>query len=299
MIKKRWAFYALLLGFGLGANIDLFKATYTSAQQYLAERKMYQELENENIVVSFTTTPHRINDLKHVLDQLSAQNAPIKQIYISVPYIFKRDNIEYVIPDWLKTYPKVTILRTEDYGPGTKLLGVLAKGNLPPESIVITVDDDINYPKNLILQLAYKAKQYPDRAIGISGVNVYYNYDGNIIASWGNGLTQLYKPDAQVAILEGFGGVAYRPKFFDKDIFELANAPRDCYNSDDLYISFYLAKHNVPRQVLMNDYIDREDIAWNEPIGMNNDALHKLGPPIDKHVSCIKYMKQNDPEVKF
>lgn len=292
-MKKKWlAYLVVLLSFSV---LNLFYY-----RQYFLEFWMRYNLGNEYIVVSLSTTPYRINDLSPTLETLFAQNAPIKQIYLNIPYHFERDNIEYQIPQYLLDEPRITILRTKDYGPATKLLGTLEKADLPPEAIIVTVDDDSIYPKNLVLQLAYKAMQHPDRAIGIMGANPDYDANGSIPEDSELGLIKIKQPNALVSVLQGYAGVAYRRHFFDDTVFDIAQAPKDCILSDDLYLSFYLAKHGIERQVLKNAYISSCDIGWDTPIGTSFTALHKLSPkPTDKHRSCLAFMHQQDPQVVF
>lgn len=261
-------------------------------RQYLIEQWMKYNLSGEYIVVSLSTTPYRINDLQPTINSLLAQNAPIKKIYLNIPYVFKRDNLEYAIPEWLLNQKQITILRTEDYGPATKLLGTLANTNLPGNAIIITIDDDVIYPSNLVLQLAYKAKMHPDRAIGIVGAVIDVNAD--------LGLRKIKTSDALVNILQGYAGVAYRRNFFDDSIFAITSAPKECINSDDVYLSFFLAKHGIQRQVLRNSYINACDIRWETEIGTDLNSLHNLLPkPADKHQMCMTYLQQIDPQVHF
>lgn len=265
----------------------------------LEERWMKFKLRNENIVVSLTTTPYRINHLNDTLKSLYAQNAPIQRIYISIPYVFKRDQVNYNIPQWLQDESRVTILRTEDYGPATKILGALEKANLPPNTIIISVDDDVDYPYNLVLQLAYKAQQNNGRAIGLSGINIDYGADGDIAADSEDGLINIIRSDAYTSALQGVAGIAYRRYFFDNDIFDIVNAPRECINSDDLYISFYLARHNILRQVLYNKHISVGNV-YPTDLGRKPDALrHQLQTELERHRICMRHLRQLDPQVKF
>lgn len=257
-------------------------------------------LRKENIVISLSTTPYRINELEPFLDKLLQQKGKVSAIYLNVPYVFKRKNVPYTIPTWLEQKQGITILRSEDYGPATKLLGTLANADLPSDTIIITVDDDVYYPDNLILQLAYKAKQNPNRAIGIMGANPDYDSNGNIPYDSELGLIKIKSADALVSILQGYAGVAYRKRFFNDEIFNIKSAPPDCINSDDIYLSFYLAKNGIQRQVLLNNYINGCKIYWQTETGTNNTSLHNLIPkPTDKHRSCIGYLKQQTPGVEF
>lgn len=289
-------------------KIVLISLVIVSMSSYIYRKNIYEcwmqfSLRDEHIVISLTTTPHRINSLEKVLDFILNEPLSLKSIYISIPYVFKRDNIEYIIPEWLYTKdPRIKILRTKDYGPATKLLGALEQLNLAANSIVITIDDDNNYPKNMLLYLAYKAKNNPNFAIGLSGMRPHYNKQGKIITDspTGIGLKAVKENNAFVPILEGFAGIAYRPKFFDETIFEIENAPRECRNSDDVYISYYLARKNIPRQVLRSKFMRLEKISWDPVLSLGIDSIHQQSPrPALRHRICLEFLKSNYPNIEF
>lgn len=291
MFKLKYLLYALLLGFGIALN----------THQYVVEQWMRFQIRNEHIVVSLTTIPQRIDLMKPMLQTILEQNVNIDAIYLNVPFRFKRDNSTYVIPEWLQNEKRVTLLRTKDYGPGTKLLGALAKAKIPENAILITLDDDIKYPNNIVLELAYKAHKHPNKVIAICGSNPEYNSDGQIVAKKSaTGLKQELNNNAYATIVQGYAGVAYRRKFFNDRIFAYQDAPQECINSDDVYISFYLAQREIPRQVLHNRYISMRNIGWRNDLNLNDSALHRLTPgPAEKHRICINYLKQLDPNVNF
>jgi hypothetical protein len=289
-ILMKWFVYCVLLTCGLLLNFH----------QFLVEQYMRFQVRNEHVVISFSTTPHRINEMQTTVDTILKQNAKVDAIYIAIPYVFSRDNTPYIIPDWLQNHPRITVIRTQDYGPATKLLGVLEQINLDNNTIIITMDDDIKYPKSTALHLVYKAKQYPNEAIGIAGGDLDYDDYGNLIPNKIGGLISQTNSDANATLLQGFASIAYRRKFFAADIFEIVNAPRECINSDDFYLSFHLAKYNIPRRILSNRYINKAKINYSNDIGHGDDALHNLIPaPSDKHRICINYMKELAPEVTF
>lgn len=268
--------------------------------QFIVEQYMRLQIRNEHVVIAFSTTPYRIAEMQDTVSTILQQDMKPDAIFLAVPHVFKRDNTPYVIPAWLQNHPQITVIRTQDYGPATKLLGVLEQVKLDPNTIIITMDDDVKYPKNIVTQLVYKAKQYPNEAIGIAGADLDYDERGNLISNKIGGLVALAHSDANATLLQGFSGIAYRRNFFNQDIFAITNAPRECINSDDLYLSFHLAKQNIPRRILKNRYINRLTINYSDEIGNRDDALHNLTPsPSDKHRSCIAYMKGLAPDVTF
>lgn len=293
MQQRKIIVYLILFILALLLNIYYFR-------QYLIENWLKYNINNEFIVITLSTTPHRINMLAPTLQSLTAQNAPVKAIYLNIPHVFKRENIEYEIPPWLANFKGITILRGEDYGPATKLLGTLKNVDLPPNAIIITVDDDVIYPPNLVLHLAYAAKQNPGNAIGLMGANPDYDANGIIPEDSELGLVKVKVNNRASSILQGYAGVAYRRRFFDESIFNISLAPSECINSDDIYLSFFLASRNVPRKVLRNSFLNACHVHWETQVGTDAYALHNLVPkPTDKHRSCIAYLKQQDPKVPF
>lgn len=286
MIKLKNSLFMLLLALGSLLNIYYYWENIWSiwAKHYIKD---------QNIVISLTTTPHRINHIKLTLDCLSQQNIPIQQIYLNLPHVFKRENITYHIPDWLYSYPNLTILRTEDYGPATKILGTLKNAPIKDNTIIIAVDDDTCYPQNMALHLATRAKQYPNQAIGVSGGELDFT-DGKA-----SGVKKIISDHKVVSILEGFAGIAYRQTFFNEQIYEVSKEPAFCYNSDDLYLSFHLAQNGITRQTVTNKFIKLQNFR-QLTYGYNDDALYKLGhSEAARYKLCFEYLHSKHPSVKF
>lgn len=283
--------------------IGILITTYSlvvAYEQQIAESWMRFRLRNENIVVSLTTTPHRINHIAYNIERLFQQNVHVEHVYLSVPYIFKRDNLEYKIPPWLRDNAKITILRTKDYGPGTKLLGALSQVKFAPNTIIIVVDDDVIYPKNLILNLAYTALINSNSAVGMMGAEPIYDETGNIDLNSQYGLRRISSEKSAVKILQGWAGIAYRAGFFDAEVFEIENTIDECKNSDDVYLSYYLAARNIPRLVFKNKWLVPEMINKESPLANSADALFKQTPgPTLKHRACFAYLHAKNSNVDF
>lgn len=199
--------------------------------------------DNIKVVLSFTTTPYRIDHIKPVLDAISRQSIKPKQIYVNVPWTFKRDRKSYIIPKWLHSYPGVIINRTEDYGPATKLLATLEQEK-DPSTIIVTIDDDTIYPKHIIRDLIqpYFDNKHKQKKVVFTGfaLNAIFSANNNFYIQF---ITLHESPSLLVV---GAGGVAYKREFFQNDIFSLIKrAPLTCFLSDDLTISMYLYDHQV------------------------------------------------------
>ncbi|HSX20395.1 MAG TPA: glycosyltransferase [Gammaproteobacteria bacterium] len=227
--------YLMLLVYGITLSWFLYVGPYTTRNV----DKLIQQ-QHQRIVISLTTTPHRIDKLKNTLDSLLAQSIQVDQLYLNIPYHFKRDNIPYVVPNWLEKYPGITINRVEDFGPITKLLSTL-QYETDPNTIIITVDDDVWYPRHVVRDLVHYALQHPDVVVTPLNVNfsLNKNYDLQDIA-------YKFKHGSRGLLVVGAAGVAYRRGFFADDFADmLKKMPPICALADDLMLSLYLKANNI------------------------------------------------------
>lgn len=237
--------------------------------------------------------------MERTIQTLAKQNISLAGIYLNIPHKFLRDDLEYTIPAWLANYPQVKIIRCEDYGPATKLLGTLEQVSLSPDTIIITVDDDAYYPHNMALELAYKAHTNPQAAFGLMGANPKYNDQQQIDMEDHLGLIKIRTNDERASILQGYAGVAYRRSFFDDRIFDIKNAPKECIQSDDFYLSYFLAMQDIPRIVVRTKQICSCHLIWETERAVDEYALSKLAPPVYKHDICLRYLQEQFPNVTF
>ncbi len=81
--------------------------------------------------VGVTTLPSRIGRLRPTVDSLLGQTVPPDRIFVCVPERSVREESAYELPGWLKEPPSgVQLVRCDDDGPATKLLGCLP--HIPP-----------------------------------------------------------------------------------------------------------------------------------------------------------------------
>lgn len=102
------------------------------------------------LVVSMATTPDRIGLTENTINSILNQTVSPDVMYINLPHKCRRSNSEYIIPDFISLNPKIVVNRFEcDMGPSNKLLPIL---NLEqdPETMVITIDDDLTFAKHMI-----------------------------------------------------------------------------------------------------------------------------------------------------
>ena len=220
------------------------------------------------VLVSLTTSPSRLLKLKKVINSIKRQTLLPSKIILNLPDKFGRTNEEYLIPEWIENDDFIYINRCgEDYGPITKILPTLLLSN-NPETIIISIDDDIEYSNRLVDEFVKHSLCY-DVVFSTSNFNLIKN--GEI------DLTRRHF--GYYNIIEGYGGIIYKRKFFQNDFFDYFNYiknNRDCFFSDDLIISNYLAMKGIGKVCINNNYLD---VRKNKILayGNKNDALHNGG----------------------
>ena len=236
---------------------------------------------NSRVVGSMTTVPKRVAHIQPVLVELLKQ--PLDQIYLNIPDRSRRGQ-PYQIPkrlrQFIRTHPRIKLVRCHDHGPITKLLPTLQHEH-DDETIIITFDDDIYPLPGMVERMVQALKDYPDQAIGYSGV------------CWGKfpgyyQLTGTWTQSVEVDWLEGVYSGCYLRKFFDLP--ELLAFPqrmglvKELSSNDDHWISGYLASRNINRISLgddVRDYFKYTPARWIEPLSGRHVDL------IREHASII------------
>lgn len=232
------------------------------------------------VVVSLTTSPRRIPHIKKLLDTLTNQTVPPDAIVLNLPYVFKRNNSTFdEIPPFITENPVIKVNRCEDIGPATKILPTVSLFS-NPETILISVDDDIEYRNNFIeTLLKYNAKAPNAVITGQTFMLLDNKNDDGLIYG---------------EMVEGFSSVLYKKKHFDNfDMNELLNYPRECYFADDFILSNYLRKEGI--DIIVTSEPDNNKLTVNTLLdyGTQDDALHKgaEGGNIDNYKKCSAYLK--------
>lgn len=206
------------------------------------------------VIATLTSIPARMDYLHYTVETILAQDYPADRVVLSIPKHSKRLKGEkYKISKEIQKLVdegKIELLRCEDYGPATKLLGVLKREmgkSKDTEPIIITFDDDVMYHSNAINNLLDSDDVENGSVVCRKGA-VLYKSD----VPWGYeeslGTCVFLKKKTRVDILFGCGGAAYRPSFFDDRIFE--HEVDGAFYVDDIHISGNLARNGVDIYVL-------------------------------------------------
>ena len=193
-------------------------------------------------VLTLTTSPQRMHHLPKVLDSIFNQLTSPDAVYLNLPKRY-RNRDTYIIPDWLSDVQQLTLQQQgDDLGPVMKILPVL-EVETDPDTLLITIDDDVRYPPDTILALQTAAQANPKSAFGSRGFN---------FTNIGQHLEPVRGEYAPCHVLQGYGACAYRRHNFNTKILRnsLAAQPQSFRFSDDVILSNHIASRGVARYTI-------------------------------------------------
>jgi len=239
------------------------------------------------IYVSLTTIPSRVKGVEKTIDSLLNQTQKPDKIFINIPVKFKRfdETIdEKIIPKFNSSI--IELVRCEDFGPGTKLLGPHEK--LKENSLIILVDDD-NYYANYMIE---KFHEYyllaPENA---------YSFYVHPLNNFGIG----QGADGFAINTNALKGIKL---FFKKVV--LNN--KEIFIHDDLWISFYLFYIKKIKILSLQEHIKKNDKdssliykSHNDDMGLISHYGNNLKEAIIKRdkkaTESIEYMFEKIKEL--
>ena len=210
-----------------------------------------------NAVISMSVLPSRFKGLKPSINSLTDQSVLPEKIIMNLPRKFKRDSSNYQIPKWVENHPLVEINWIEtDLGPATKLLPTLDLYKEESDRLIIVVDDDQIYSKEMVENYVGHEKELKSAAMTLSGWAVPTSFDHSDKVQLYGGIVRFYRQDnsvkkpVRVDCLQGAASFAVKPKFFTSEIYDFDNAPKEAFFVDDIWVSGNLAKTQTPVYVV-------------------------------------------------
>jgi hypothetical protein len=242
------------------------------------------------VVFSITTIPSRAHRVHEVIRNLLLSSIEPDAVYLNLPNKSARFPEEYVVSKELKQvmdkYGNFILNRCDDYGPATKLIPTLLLEN-EDSTIIITADDDIEYPPTYHEELLRQTLKDSKSAYGYRGVRFSVDGSPNYIAG----------EVGEVDVIEGFTGVVYRRSFFDLRITEVEPS-HPCFCTDDIWISNHLKNNNIKRLILPNEphnvgmgrkglpITQKRDLSETDPLHVQN---HRK-----RNRECFNYLRQQN-----
>jgi hypothetical protein len=209
-----------------------------------------RKFDNRRVIVSLSTVPDRINNLRPTIQSLLKQTRPPDEIVVAIPEFSIREHRPYVVPEYLLRLPRVRVLRCrEDWGPATKFIGAiqdeLAAGR--ENTLIMVVDDDRLYPRDALETYLFYSEQLPNAALCFRGAAMPSTLD------WDDA-KMIHAKDLReprpIAVITGCGSYLIQPRFFDGSLWDYSVAPQVAFHIDDIWISGWLSRRGVKRYVV-------------------------------------------------
>ncbi len=198
--------------------------------------------DKSNIIISLASYPDRIDSVNLTIMTLLSQSVRPRAVMLCLA--------KEQFPGGEKDLPeKLTSLKanglvirfSEDLRPHKKYYYPMMEN---PDCYILTVDDDVLYPENLVELLMDTAKEYPDTVVCTWGHRITLDENGDIsrAGEW-QYLTDGTTPAFSV-IPTGVGGVLYPPGILDIEVFNQTAIKELCLNADDLWLKAMAIKNH-------------------------------------------------------
>jgi len=199
---------------------------------------------NSNIIVSLTTFPARINYVHIAIRSILNQTLRPKNIILWLGKEFFPDE-EATLPSSLLQLKSLglKIEFCEDLKAHTKYYYAFQKY---PENLVITVDDDIIYPKNLLEVLLETHQKHPNCVVAnrVRYVEIE-NKDYKPYREWKINKLKNQNPSKKI-LATGVSGVLYQPSLFKDSVFDIEGMKKTGCIGDDIWLKAAQLDSDLP-----------------------------------------------------
>ena len=243
---------------------------------------------NSDLIVSLTSFPQRINNVHLVIKSILNQSyKPHKVIlWLGIEYFpNKDDDLPSVLIDLKKRGLEIEFC--EDLKPHTKYFYAFKKY---PKNRIVTVDDDLFYPKNMLEKLLQFHEIYPN-AIVANRVREISFTNGRInnYRNWKINSVKESEP-SKIIFATGVGGVLYQPHLFSEELFNKTDIKKMSLNADDVWLKANQMLNDI--KVVWTNYYFQSFIELPESQLSNLHSLNVFSGKNDERiVKVFKFFK--------
>lgn len=250
-----------------------------------------EEYRDRKIIVSLTSYSKRLPRTYLAIESILEQSVKADRIIL---YLDEDEQIPKRLLDMQKRGLDIQI-RPENIGVHKKYYYAIKEN---PEDIVITVDDDIYYEKELIASLLESYQRYPHAVSARRVHKMLKDKNENLLDynMWDEECKSVLEPSMGLFAL-GVGGVLYPPHCMPEEVFSKEVFKDICMKNDDIWLKFMQILNNTPVVYVKGEYdqpmpvvTDNTSALSNTNVASNqNDLLIKL---VEKHygISLADYV---------
>ena len=232
---------------------------------------------NRKIIVSLASYPARFAKIHIALKSIMLQSMKADRIIVWLDEGVERRKLTHKMIE-LEQYG-VEYRYVKDLKAHKKYFYVMQEF---PDDIIITIDDDVIYPKDVIETLVNTHKRYPDCVCARRVHKITKNADGTIAPykDWLGEYCGCDVPSHELVAI-GVGGILYPPHCLYKKVFDEDLIIKLCFNADDIWLKFMELLNGTrvvwtPCKFPMPELIEKEQkTSLNaENVGQNRNDLY-------------------------
>lgn len=233
--------------------------------------------EGEQVVISLTSFPARIKEVKYAIYSLLRQTYKPDQLVL---WLGKEQfpHREADLPsDLLKLRENgLTIRFVKDLKSFKKLIPALQKY---ANYLIVTVDDDIYYPTYMLKKLMAEHRRHPDCIIAYRAHRIRFNNNQlSPYSTWDFETKKQNKIPSYLNFFTSGGGVLYKPDLLYKDIIRDDIFMKYCSKADDVWFNAMAVLQGTKTKIIKGGafplrYINPE----NEINGINTLSSYNNG----------------------
>ncbi|MFL0493516.1 glycosyltransferase [Priestia megaterium] len=252
--------------------IKRFKKIYYSLAYYIFSPKYgintYGERERK-VIVSLTSYPARFSTIHICIKSLLNQTCKPDKVIL---YLGKDCTAKDITKEMkkLENYGLEIKMGYEDIRPHKKYYYAMQEY---PNDIVVTVDDDVIYDRNLIESLMESYSKYP-YAVSARRVHNIIKSEKNLqpYNKWEFECTSIQEPSMNLIAI-GVGGILYPPACMSERVFDLKSIKKICLNADDIWLKFMQVINSTPVVWVDSTFIHPVSIRGIQGLALNSSNL--------------------------
>lgn len=243
-------------------------------QSFFTDKPLKQDapIAEVPVVVSLTTYSKRVHDVYLTIESLRQQTVLPNEVVL---WLSEEEFNSENIPQTLKRLISsgLTIKFCKDFKSYKKIVPSITEH---PNSIIITIDDDIIYPHDFIELLVLSHSLERAAIIGNRGHHITFGRHGiNPYKEW----IFEAQEDSDNLFLTGAGGILYPPGALHSDVLNDDLFMSLCPRADDVWL-FAMARMNKTKIKFARyrrSYSQYIEIPFNEDIGLNKHNVTGFG----------------------
>ncbi len=199
---------------------------------------------NTRIIISLTSIPSRIDKLYLTIETLLRQTLKPDMIILYLGENMKNKELPKEIAEQRDRGLTIKYREDKKLKPHTKYFYSMQEY---PNDIIVTVDDDIYYNRNLVKKLIKSYERYPkcvsamrchEMMLKRGSLESYNNWKWEIDGKKSKEPSHLY-------LATGVGGVLYPPNILPRETFEIEKIEKLALNADDIWLKAMELKDNI------------------------------------------------------